>query len=173
LAIWDANDWWHVGRQGDAQGRPWGFVDNPDTPGTSTAEIHAMFAATDNAIANEDQPVLIVGGDFDLIVGYDPFGNPIILKNLAAWVFDPMDGRYVWPTIGDADAPVRAFTMFDPGSFTVPVPGDGEDRMFEDTAPNLLIIGGDFTNIGGAAANRLASFSFTTGLQQVGDGIAN
>lgn len=154
LAAWDAGDWWFTGELG-TEDDPLGFLDNPNTVGTAEAQIYAMHAF--QQVNRTGQPVLIVGGDFELHFTNPFTGEVNIATNLAAWGFNTQLGRYHWFSIGNPNAPVRAITEFDPVA-------DGNNP---DPGPNQLIIGGDFTQIAlpgppppqTVAANRIAGFT--------------
>jgi hypothetical protein len=165
VSIWDANDWWYVGRQNVVDGVQYGFVDNPDTAGTTAAEVYVMYDWSAFGSTDPNSRVLVIGGDFDLVVP-GPLG-PVTFKNLAVWAFDPLQGRYVWGSLGDADAPVRAITEWDPEAFDP----DGDGPAPELADPNdfgggtqipWLVVGGEFSDVGGVAANRLAFFDLVT-----------
>lgn len=162
LAIWDAGDWFFVGNQNidAATGIQLGFVDNPATAGTATAEIYAMQEiAVDLGFGV--QPALVVGGDFLLNVPQPPPAPPATFTNIALWAYNPIAQQYQWLGLGDTDGPVRAMTTFDPESFDPD--GDGPAAAIDDPGPNQLIIGGKFTTAGGVAATNIASLDLETG----------
>jgi len=174
LGVWDAADWFAVGDQRQQGPDLLGFQDNPDTVGTSRAEIYALY---DWDLDPETEPadgftdnVLVVGGDFDL-----KFNTPqgvVTAKNFAIWIQDPASGNFGWLTLGDTDGPVRAITAYDPVEFdsngslpdgVIPDPNDSE-------LPQLFI-GGSFTDVGsGTAANNIAFFDLNTGWNAMGTG---
>jgi len=171
VAIWDAWSWWTMGREGNVGDLEFGFFDNPNTPGTSTAEVYAIKAFDLDGAGTQFPPMLAVGGDFLLKVpGIDPFSGELIeveIQNLAVWVFDPLAGQYVWVSLGDPDGPVRAIEVYDPVTFDPD--GDGDDPAIPDPGPARLIIGGDFDSVDGVPADKLASWRGDW--QQVGDGL--
>lgn len=154
LSLFDANDFWAVG---DQRVEPitmttLGIVDNPATPGTDVGVVHALQEITLNGA-----PALVVGGDFLLNVPTGIPANPVVtFQNLATWSFNPLAGRYVWGSLGDSDGIVRAMTVFDPE--------DSMDLMLNDPGGQQLIVGGEFTNIGGTPFQNLASLDLTTGV---------
>lgn len=160
VTAWDANDYWTTGRQFEDPnlGVTWGFNDNADTAGTTGAEVYALWdwdpGPLRTAPGGFTPRILAVGGDFDLIVPDPATGLPVVFKNFALWVQDFQTGNFTWVSIGDADAPVRAITQFD-------------NEVDEDNGvpelPSELYVGGEFQNIGGGAANALASFSLEFG----------
>ncbi|HYE02108.1 MAG TPA: hypothetical protein VD963_02615, partial [Phycisphaerales bacterium] len=150
LALWDAADWWWVG----PQATPFGFANNPATPATPGAEVYAMLNWDPDG-GGPLAPRLVVGGDFNLNIPGP--GGVVTLQNIAQWVFNPLAGKYVWASLGDAGAPVRALAVFDPVSYDPD--GNGPAPTLPDPGGRGLIAGGDFTTIGGVAANRIASLS--------------
>jgi hypothetical protein len=166
LAIWDAADWFFTGAQNvdPNTGIQLGFVDNADTPGTNRAEIYALYDWDLDPTSDPDDGftdhVLVVGGDFDLNFIDPATGQVVTIKNLAFWIQDPTTGRFGWLSLGDVDGPVRAITTYDPEPFDA----NGNEPGGEVDDPNnseipLLIIGGEFTSVGGGvAANNIAFF---------------
>lgn len=154
LGLWDADDWWFTGRQGEGpDGVQYGF-----TPNTlAQAEIYTLleYDPDGNGPAS---PRLYVGGDFTLVLPnpLDP-ASPIEFRNLVYWSFNPLAGAYVWSGAGDPDGAVRAMARYSTGQ------GGG------GTQPSL-VIGGDFTTIGGVPADRLA-ISDGVAFQQLGTGL--
>ena len=176
LITWDAQDYWYVGPQFEdvAAGVTYGFNDNAATPGTAGPEIYALFDwdpdPTSNPANGISDRILMIGGDFDLILP-SPFG-PIFFRNLIGWAQDPQSGEWGFvDPIGSANAPVRAFAVFDPVAFDPD--GGGPAPQLPDPSDQVLAVGGDFTNIGGTfdgttyapgtAANLLASFDVADG----------
>lgn len=172
LAIWDAGDWWHVGRQPTLRW-PVGMFDNPDTPESDGPQVHALHATTLPAGyipgTGNDHPVLIVGGDFELRY-LDALGTPQSVRNLAIWTFQPFandvinpgsgpDARYDWfPLLAPqgANGVVRAIETFDPESFDPD--GDGPAEEIDDPGGPWLMVGGEFSSLNGTAANGLGYF---------------
>ncbi|MCC6950594.1 MAG: hypothetical protein IT433_04020 [Phycisphaerales bacterium] len=173
LTLWDAADYWFTGAQYfDAQENvTYGFNDNADTAGTAGPEIYVLQDWDTDPTAQPangfTDRVLVVGGDFDLIIP-TPFG-PQIIKNLAVWVQNTQTGRFEWATLGDANGPVRAAAIYDP----VPWDIDPQSTLPEDVLDEGLVLGGDFTDIGGAALQRLAYINLETGILPIGAGIDN
>ncbi len=161
LSPWDAGDFWFTG----PQGAPYGFANNPDTPATAGPEIYALQSVAANQIGF-NFPFLVVGGDFNLVI--PGAAGPVTLKNVAAWLFDPLQGKYVWAGLGDTNGAVRAMTVFDPAGFDPD--GDGPAGMTADPGPASLVLGGDFTTIAGGAANRIVGFN-SNGYFNLGTGI--
>ncbi|MFG0327470.1 MAG: hypothetical protein ACF8SC_09430 [Phycisphaerales bacterium JB037] len=146
LALYDAADFWAVGdqREEPITMTTLGIVDNPATPGTDVGEVYALQEITINGA-----PALVVGGDFLLNVPTGIPANPVVtFQNLAVWSYNALAGRYVWGSLGDADGPVRAMTVFNPE--------DSMDLMLDDPGEDQLVLGGEFTNIGGAPFQNLA-----------------
>lgn len=181
VATFDAGSWWFAGPQGEAaSGDPLGFIDNPATVGTASAEIYAMTVWDPDGAGTLFGPSLVIGGDFILNVD-DGAGGVISLSNLAVWgSITPAAGGptgYNWTNypfgygliLGDADAPVRALAVFDDDGA-----GPGGASLFA---------GGDFANIGAApwalppiaptAASRVAKIGPDTGFawEALGTGI--
>ena len=177
LAIWDADDWFFVGRQtiDVASGLVFGFNDNPLTPATPDAHIRAM-ATWDPDGPGPQTPVLVVGGDFELVVP-SPFPlPPRQIRNLAAWQLNPVTGRGRWITINNApptgvvnvtDGPVHAIATYDP-----PPRGDPEFDPNLGEVPQLFV-GGSFSEINGVAANNLALFPSISGTWEGIGGLAD
>lgn len=180
LGIWDAADYWFTGAQyfDPDFNVTYGFNDNPDTAGTDSPEIYTLFDWNPGGGTGQGNPlnrILVVGGDFDLIVP-TPFG-PAFFRNLAMWAYDQTAGRWVWADLGQgsANGPIRAITVYDPVQFDPD--GAGPLPDIDDPGDEELYVGGDFTNIGGfidgagnylpgVAANHLArlnpdSFAWT------------
>lgn len=170
LVTWDAQDYWYVG----PQFATYGFNDNAATPGTAGPEIYALFDwdpdPTGNPANGLSDRILMIGGDFDLTLP-SPFG-PLFFRNLIGWAQDQQTGEWGFvDPIGSANAPVRAFAVFDPVAFDPD--GGGPAPQLPDPSAQVLAVGGDFTNIGGTfdgtnyapgtAANLLASFDVATG----------
>lgn len=151
VGIWDAGSYWFTGPQAG----PLGFFNNPGTPATPGAEIYSMLVLPENTYLGQVRPLLMVGGDFNLVVP-TPAG-PLTLNNLAVWSYNPLAGKYQWGSLGNANQPVRAMTLFDPVSFDPD--GSGPAGMTPDPSDTQLIVGGDFTNIGGTPANGIARFT--------------
>jgi hypothetical protein len=160
VTTWDGGDFWYVGRQNVVNNVQFGFVDNPTTPGTAGPEIFAFYDWQTSTRENNNRS-LVVGGDFDLVVP-GPLG-PVTFRNLAVWTFNPLQGRYVWASIGDVNGPVRAITGFDPTEFDPD--GDGPADPLPDpndfggaTQFEWLAIGGNFTSVRGTAATSIAFY---------------
>jgi hypothetical protein len=185
LAVWDANDYWYTGAQyyDAVNDVTYGFNDNPDTPGTAGPEIYALYdyepgfdilGPVPNGMTRR---LLIVGGDFDLIIP-TPFG-PVTFKNLAVWFQNYQTGEFAWGSLGDTDGPVRAITSFTPEE-TVPELNDpGNDvptnrPVLGGQALPYLVIGGDFLNVDGNLVNHVATWDGINGWQAIsgptGDG---
>lgn len=165
LAIYDAFNYWFAGAQkvdprlaNPPPGtRPLGFNDNATTVATAGAEIYVMYNWQPPGTSGDNSRVLIVGGDFDLIVPTNDPQNPLIIQNLAVWAFNPNAGRYVWTrfTGADPNGPVRAVTLFDPEApWDPPANLGGPAQARPDPFAEQLIIGGDFTNLGPRLARR-------------------
>ncbi len=168
LTVFDALDYWYTGRQtfdaagtlSSAPNTQYGFIDNPLTVGTNHAEIYTLFdwdptPTTNNAPQGMTDHVLVVGGDFQLVIPpANPNDPPVIMTNLAVWIQNWTTGEFVWSNVlGDANGPVRAAATYDPPANPNPPPGT------PDPGPVAMYLGGDFTNIGGVATQGLA---FTT-----------
>jgi hypothetical protein len=165
LSAYDAFNYWFVGAQkidprlaNPPPGtRPLGFNDNAGTGATAGPEIYVLYKWQPPGTSGDNSQVLIVGGDFDLIV---PTNNPLapqIIQNLAVWAFNPQAGRYVWTkfTGADPNGPVRAITLFDPEApWDPPTNLGGPTEARPDPFDQQLIIGGDFTNLGPRLARR-------------------
>jgi hypothetical protein len=179
LTTWDAGDWWYTGPQYfDAQNNvTYGFNDNPDTAGTDRAEIYALLDYDPGTPANPPQGMnrrwLVVAGDFDLILP-SPFG-PVTIKNLAVWFQNFNTGRWGWGSLGDVNGPVRALASFTPDE-TVPDLADPTTDVptnrpaLGSTPLSYLVLGGEFTDVDGTAANNLATFDIVNGWQSIGAG---
>lgn len=161
LSIYDAFDYWYVGatvidpRLGanpPPGTLPLGFNDNADTAATDGPEIYALFDWQPAGTSGPNSRVLVVGGDFDLHVPTNNPLQPLIIKNLAVWAFNPLVGRYVWTrfTGADPNGAVRAITVFDPVAPWRP----SDQPPGEDPFDAQLFIGGDFTNLGPRVARR-------------------
>ncbi|MDX2146521.1 MAG: hypothetical protein SFZ23_03275 [Planctomycetota bacterium] len=179
VAIWDAADWWYAGRQNTAGGVTFGFVDNPNTPGTNRPEVYVMQVwqrADDWNGTGANLPILVVGGDFRLRV-LTPAGAIAEFDNLAVWRFfegDPAtaaDDRYVWDSLGNPNGAVRSITSFDPEAWDP----DGDGPAPENPDPNdlggeqipWLVVGGDFTTIQrGLTTTPAAGLAFFEGAQR-------
>jgi hypothetical protein len=191
LAAWDAADFWFTGPQGPT-GSPapldrYGFgdgnpaTDNPDIPnlpGTTTDQGGVIYTMQVWQPPGFARPLLWVGGDFALTVP-GPFG-PTQIFNLAAWGFDPFSGQYTWFDVGGANAPVRAMAVYDPVSFdpdgSDTGPGTGGLQSLPavlDPRAEAIYFGGDFTQIGGINANRVAGFNLISGFFPLAGGITN
>lgn len=166
LATWDASDWWVTGRQNfDANlNVQFGFNNNPATPGTNRPEIYGMYdwlpdPTAQPAVQGTTNHILIVMGDFNLTI-LTPLG-PVTVQNIAAWRWSQANRRFVWDVglFGSADGPVRAATVFDPVAYD-PDGGGQQGPLPTTTDPHArrLFVAGSFTNIGGVAASRIASF---------------
>ncbi len=155
LGTWDADDWWYTGRQGEGpDGVEYGF-----TPNTlAKAEVYTLLEFDPDG-GGPASPRLYIGGDFTLVIPnpMDP-ASPIEFQNLVFWSFDPLAGAYVWSGAGNPDGAVRAMALFAPDAG-----GGGGGQP-------ALVVGGDFTTIDGAPADRLA---ISTGgpFQQLGTGL--
>lgn len=164
VTVWDAGDYFYAGGQSfDANaGVTFGFRDNPATAGTNSAEIYVEYDWLPAGFTGDLNHILVVGGDFELVI---PGANgPVVATNLAIWAYNPTAGRWQWSAaLGDADAPVRAVTAYDP-----PAPAGGGTDLGQQ-----LIVAGDFTTIGGVAANRIAFRDVFNGFQAIGGGITN
>lgn len=165
LSVYDAFNYWFVGAQKvdprlvnpPPTTRPLGFNDNAGTVATNGAEIYVLYKWQPPGTSGDNSQVLIVGGDFDLIVPTNDPQNPVIIQNLAVWSFNPLQGRYVWGqfTGGAPNAPVRAITEFDPEApWDPPQTLGGPAQARPDPFASQLIIGGDFTNLGPRVARR-------------------
>lgn len=165
LAIYDAFNYWFAGAQkidprlaNPPPGtRPLGFNDNAGTVATAGAEIYVMYSWQPPGTSGDNSRVLIVGGDFDLIVPTNNPAAPLIIQNMAVWSFNPNAGRYVWGkfTGADPNGAVRAITIFDPETpWDPPQNLGGPAQQRDDPFAEQLIIGGDFTNLGPRLARR-------------------
>ncbi len=182
LAVWDAADYWYTGNQSfDPNFNvTYGFNNNPDTAGTDNAEIHVLYDwnPSGQAGGNPLQHILVVGGDFDLIVP-TPFG-PQFIRNLAFWLYNQQSGRWEWANGGSVNGTVRAATVYDPVAFDPD--GSGTAPQGPDPSGPQLYIGGDFTDVAGAvdafgqytpglAANHLAALDLNAGWSALGAGV--
>lgn len=173
LTSYDGGDWWYTGDQRtDANGVTFGFTANGAASGRP--EIYTTLdwdanPAQDPADGTTDH-FLIVGGDFTLTIP-GAFG-PVVMTNIAAWGWSAQAGKFLWVDVsggtGGADGAVRALTTFDPVAFDP----DGNKPLTEldDPGDNFIVAGGDFLNIGGVAANRIAFFG-NGGWNAIGTGI--
>lgn len=173
VTTYDGGDWWYTGDQRtDGNGVTFGFTAN--TAASGRPEIYAMHdwdadLTGDPADGSSDH-FLWVGGDFTLTI---PGANgPETMTNLALWGWNAIAQKFQWfnaAGITDANGPVRAFTTFDPEAFDP----DGDGPLAEELDPgeNWVIAGGDFTTIGGTAANRIAFFDETFAWNAIGNGI--
>ncbi|MDX2130999.1 MAG: hypothetical protein SFY69_02970 [Planctomycetota bacterium] len=179
LTTWDAADWWYTGAQffDQANNVTYGFNDNPDTAGTTRAEIYALHdydPGTPGTVpTGMSRRWLVVGGDFDLVV--PGLLGPVTFKNLAVWIQDFTTGQWGWASLGDVDGPVRALASFIPEE-TVPGlndPGLDVDTNRPEIATNAvpyLAVGGEFTTVDGNAAANLATFDVVNGWLPFGAG---
>lgn len=176
LTVWDAADYWFTGAQNEIQTQngpvQLGFVNNTATVGTDRAEIRALFNWLPDGAGAALGPVLVVGGDFTLNF-IDGQGQLATLDNLAAWIFNPNNGRYEWNAfLGSTDGPVNAITEYDPEPFD---PDDSDPTppftQGDIPFPRSLFIGGDFADADGTAADNLAFFSFQFGWLPAAQGV--
>ncbi len=180
LSNYDADDWWYTGRQDTTPtGDQLGFSAN--TAASGQAEVYALYDW--NPLPGVAPPqgvptrrVLVVGGNFTLRF-FDLQGNLVELTNLAGWGWNPLVQSFTWFDVtggAGANQPVRAITAFDPfgtgSSITTSFDIDGQvvgqqpgaagglDPIVFQDLPQVLVAGGDFTSIGGVAANRVSYF---------------
>lgn len=155
VGVWDATDWYFTGTQtaDDAPVRI-GFFDNPATAGTDGPEIYVM-----QEIELGGVPALIIGGDFQ----YEDPINGFIATNLIGYAFNPLAGRYEYFEFISTDLPVRAMTVFTPEAFDPDGDGPAPEIPVPPGIEDLLIIGGEFTNFGGAASSSLVALDLNTG----------
>lgn len=174
LTSYDGGDWWYTGDQrfDNANNVQLGFTAN--TAASGKPEIYAMLDWDSNPTADPANGTtdhfLWVGGDFTLTIP-GAFG-PVTIRNLALWGWNNQARKFQWFQINgitEADAPVRAFTQFDPQGFDPD--GSGPEPALVDPGANWVVAGGDFTNIGGTAANRIAFFDETFAWNPIGSGI--
>ena len=176
LVSWDASDYWYAGAQFfDPQFNvTYGFNDNPDSAFVTGAQVYVMyewdpFPNTDPTNGTTDH-ILMVGGDFDLIVP-TAFG-PVTLRNMAGWAQNQNTGAWRWTNpLGSANGAVRAFQTYDPEAYDPD--GSGPAPTLPDPSGEVLIAGGEFTDIGGGvdmgvylpgtAVNFLAKVDATVG----------
>lgn len=154
LSNFDAGDWWYTGRQDLANGVQFGFTVNSAASGRP--EIYAQTdwdsdPTTDPTDGTTDH-FLIVGGNFRLT--FPGALGPVTVQNIAAWGWNPLAGKFQWFSLGNANAPVRALTVFDPQGYDPD--GSGADVALPDPGDNFIVAGGDFTTIGGTPASRIA-----------------
>lgn len=179
LTTWDANDYWFTGAQffDAANNVTYGFNDNPATPGTDVPEIYALLnydpGTPASPPAGMNRRWLIVGGDFDLIVP-SPLG-PQTFRNLAVWFQNFQTGQWGWGSLGDVDGPVHALTSYLPDA-QMEDPNDPSQQidiarpLIGATPVPYLVVGGDFGDAGGAAANNIATFDVVNGWLPIGGG---
>jgi hypothetical protein len=99
-----------------------------------------------------ERAMLIVAGEFTEAGGASA-------NRIAAWVFDPFVGAFVWATLGQGptngvNGTVHSLTVYDP---------DGDADDFDP----MVYVGGEFTNKG----NHLARWSPAAGWQGVAGGV--
>ena len=168
LAVWDAADYFYAGNQSfDPNfGVTYGFRDNPATPATAGAEIYAEYDWLPAGATGALNHVLVVGGDFQLVI--PTAQGPVLATNLAVWFYSTADARWEWSNaLGDATGgAVRAITTYDPPAASAGGPGSGA----QDLGPQL-VVGGDFTMIGGTPANRVAFRDLNTNWTAIGAGV--
>lgn len=174
LVTWDANDFWATGDQRTIPD-PGGDIKLGFTPrvgGAAEAQVLAM-REYDFDGAGGFNPILFIGGDFTINFIDPATGALTTVDNLIGWFLNPQVGRYTFIDVtgGQApDAPVRAFTTFDPVGYDPD--GGGPAPAFTDPNANQqpwLIVGGDFTGIGGSTSPGLAFFN--GGWNNVGTGV--
>jgi len=169
LTSYDGGDWWYTGDQRtDENNVTFGFTGN--TAASGRPEIYATLDwdsdPTEDPADGTTDHFLIVGGNFTLTIP-GPFG-PVVTTNIAAWGWNPQAGKFQWFTLGGADDSVRALTVFDPEGFDPD--GNGPLDPVDDPGDNFIVAGGDFLNIDGVAANRIAFFG-PDGWGAIGAGI--
>ncbi len=172
LSNFDAGDWWYTGRQDVVDNVQMGF--KPNAAASGRAEIYAQVdwdsdPTTDPTDGTTDH-FLIVGGDFTL--SFPGAQGPVTVRNLAAWGWSTQQRKFRWFTLGgDATGgPVRALTVFDPEAYDPD--GSGPADTLDDPGDNFIVAGGDFTNIAGTPANRIAFLNPAAGAwQAIGGGI--
>ena len=162
ITIWDGGGYHFVGPQNEVEvGAPpvtvrLGLNDNPGTADTDGPVVHVM-----EQVVIGGQPFLAVGGDF-IHTALDPFGNVIETPNFLLWGYNPLAGRYEWVTaLGGTDGPVYAIAEYDPEPYDPD--GSGPAAIPDDPGGPFLVIGGDFTDVGGTPANGLAAFDLVMG----------
>ncbi|QQS09368.1 MAG: hypothetical protein IPK69_01725 [Phycisphaerales bacterium] len=128
LTVWDGGDWWFTGDQRfDPNNGQLGFVDNPATATTTNPELYTLLdfdptPGVDTAPEGMTDHILIVGGDFNLVIP-TPQG-PVTLTNIALWLQDFNTGEFGWAGLNPAitagiTGPVRALSSFTPSAETI------------------------------------------------------
>lgn len=175
MVTWDANDFWAVGDQraiDDGLGGQIKLGFTPRLGGAAEAQVLAM-QEYDFDGAGGLGPILFFGGDFTLNFIDPATGALTTVDNIVGWFLNPQVGRYTFIDVTGGvlpDAPVRAFTIFDPVGYDPD--GDGPAVELDDPNANQepwLVVGGDFTTIGGTGSPGLAFFN--GGWNDVGTGI--
>lgn len=175
MVTWDANDFWAVGDQRaipDGLGGQIKLGFTPRVGGAAEAQVLAMQEYDFDGPGGFN-PILFVGGDFTLNFIDPATGALTTVDNIVGWFLNPQVGRYTFIDVTGGispDGPVRAFTQFDPVAYDPD--GDGPQTELADPNENQepwLIVGGDFTTIGGTTSVGLAFFN--GGWNNIGTGV--
>lgn len=147
VAVWDSDDWWNAGPGIEDFGLANGAIDGP---------IRSFVKWDPDGAGTAFNEVLIAGGQFTFDDDFDPM-TPNVPTNLAMRIFSVAQNRFIWtplqdpfgnfPAFGNLNNRVNALTVYD-------LDGDNGPN------PPSLIVGGRFTQFGGAAVNNLAEVFF-------------
>lgn len=162
IGAWDANDWWPA--LGGLLG-PNTDVDGNLLPGT-------VYALQEVDLDGDGRTELVAGGSFTTARNTTDPADDVTVNGLAVYTWNALAGIYEWVGLG-AD-PTIGVTKADgsPGTVYALALYDGDVNPTTQIDPRqVLMIGGDFRNIAGTAANRIGYISPDLIVNDATDGI--
>lgn len=150
VAAWDANDWWPA----------LGGLLGPNVDGDGNLLPGTVYALLEYDLDGDGRTELIAGGSFTTARNTTNPDDDVTVNGLAVYTWNPLAGIYEWVGLG-ADPQIGATkTGNAPGTVYALALYDGDVNPATSIDPRqVLMIGGDFTNIAGTAANRIAYIS--------------
>lgn len=138
----------------DAPGRQQGTQKWWNAAGGLNGIVRALVAFDPDGAQGPLPPMMIAGGEFTFAGG--PL-NGVPASRIAAYAYDPLQGRYVWSALGSGvNGTVHALAVYD---------DDGD----QGPNPVSVFVGGEFTNKG----NHIAKWSPAGGWSAVAGGVNN
>ncbi|MFO0833434.1 MAG: hypothetical protein U0638_00575 [Phycisphaerales bacterium] len=140
LGAWDANDWWPA----------LGGLLGPNVDGNGDLLPGVVYALLEYDLTGDGRTELIAGGSFTTARNTTNPDEDIPVSGLAMYTWNALTGQYEWAAIGTG-----VTKSGDPGTVYALAVYDGDAKPDGNDPRPVLMVGGDFTRLAGANANRI------------------
>lgn len=140
LGAWDANDWWPA----------LGGLLGPNLDGQGNRLPGTVYALLEYDLTGDGRTELIAGGSFVWARNTTNPDDDVVVNGLAMYTWNPLTGQYEWAAVG---AGVLKGT--NPGTVYAMAVYDGDATPDGNDPRPVVMVGGDFTKLAGANANRI------------------